>query len=504
MHGECKRSRAMSVRTASVIEHSSTRIDWIYSLAIIVVPLFVAAGAGMIVGKVWPNGPWILGACAALMVSIVAANWLLSYSRKSLIVIANIDAMAANAGEGNSELSKLREIRQRRATVLLKFVPKLGVPVIFMVWSSWENSRSPLSLATGCLPTLAAVTVARRALRTEESNIGRENCYLLRSALLRPSRWRHRAHLLIYHDIYAALILLWFAFSFYAQTTFAWSIGATLCLGAYAEVWLPARILNDLPDHQLRKPRCAIGCLALSNHVSLNWAINAVSASALTACLATTFDFGLVFAVLAVPIAILGYHYSVRGVLSLLKWAFAGPTRILVFRRYNSSEAVTHRSLVLPAVGAAGYVVAFQDDTLSSADAGMFWESQDLMSGFFYQMPAGEPDWLDRVRMELECADFAVFDWESEPTDSMERELELAHSILPGDRLIWIISPDFRHCIMERLGARGVSSKNILVRDLDLPPRKGVRRDLMLRRDLMRLISTANSTYRLTRQCERR
>jgi hypothetical protein len=363
------------------------------------------------------------------------------------VLQAQIYALEAEALSRQPVAVELRQLAQERQFFFAKIAGKIFPLPFFFAWIMWDPTRTPLLLILGCILGIVCACFGRFILRREGAAL--ESLLTIRSERIavtgcRTRQWKHRTRFRNYHLIYALLVLLWLTFAVYARTVSAVLIATIIGFAVYAEVFLPLGVLNSVPRPQLQKPRWIFGCWALSHHVFCNWIIYGASLSALHWSLAQTFSANVIILILcAIPATVLGYHYSIRGVLSLLKWIIAGPVRIVVFRRYSTEAAVVHRSTVMPVVGAYGYLVAFEDTTLHDfKKAGPFWESQDLLAGFHYHMLGGTEDWLSRIRVELDCADFVIFDWHSEPTANMTLEFEAARELLPEDRLIWIISSE--------------------------------------------------------------
>jgi len=257
------------------------------------------------------------------------------------------------------------------------------------------------------------------------------------STRIHDARWRN------YHEVFVAIVAFWLAFATIFPSFGNAAIAGSLVLIFYAFALHPSHVLNASPSVDLRRPRSLFVCRLLSAHVWLNFASNAIATALL--CNAAILSLGhsgpLAWSLLF-PVVFTGYYFLGPGMLAIAKWLAAGRTRIAVFRRFDQSTAAGHRSVVLPTVGAYGYLVLYSDQNLVSSPAGQFWETQDLLGGVDCHMPAEfDPAWERRIEAELARVDYVVFDWVTTPSASMALELHLARAQIPADRLIWSV-PD--------------------------------------------------------------
>jgi hypothetical protein len=252
---------------------------------------------------------------------------------------------------------------------------------------------------------------------------------------------RHRPQRFWYYPMITVTCIASFVLAILRPTNYTKSLAAILAISYYADVIRPHKVLNAPPSQRLRRPWSTYLCLLLSAHQPLNFAANATATTFMMFVMISAF--GMTWKAYALsPFAVhTAYFCLTRGIVASAKWFLVGSTRIVVFRRFAETTASRHRSMVLPVLGAYGYLLLYADETLSSTPQGPLWETQDLLAGRFYHMKTGDLNWRGQVEYELTRADFAVFDWECSPTESMELELQLSLQRLPEDRLLWIV-PD--------------------------------------------------------------
>jgi hypothetical protein len=400
----------------------------------------------------------------------VALSYLLLARGRGLLALgAQLLSVSEHLGPLSAPTKQISGLARRSFGFFPRVTGSMLFWLCFMSWQTWDPKRTPALVLAGAALGFAPWLVVRGTIRREQREIVslvKRNAKRIAEHANRPERWVHRIVFRNYHGVYIVLIVLWAIFAYSAKTLSAIAVSGVIALMFYAEVFLPSRVLNGLASPMLRRPRTSRGSQLLSQHAPWNFLINMTCAGAICFSLAETLRDHVALLIAAmIPAALLAYTFSVRGMVSILKWLCAGPTRIVVFRRYASEFATGHRSAVLPTLGAFGYLVDFEDATLSATSGGLFWDSQDALSGFFYQMPAGDPDWSDRIGFELDRADFAVFDWNTTPTPAMQMEFDLAMRALPSDRLIWLAPASETRVIRAWVVEHGVESPTLIDRD---------------------------------------
>jgi len=150
----------------------------------------------------------------------------------------------------------------------------------------------------------------------------------------------------------------------------------------------------------------------------------------------------------------------VSGLLFIVKWRRDWSFRALVLRRNAQRHGYGHKVAVMAGCGRYAQVVSIRDDTLDLTDTG-FGERRESSLGYWFQIfseieatlvPARflHP-WQRQVRLELEVADIAVFDWIDEITDNMRWELAAAAERLPPHRLLIVHSPQNAPAVVDAL-----------------------------------------------------
>jgi hypothetical protein len=246
-------------------------------------------------------------------------------------------------------------------------------------------------------------------------------------------------------------------------------VALLIILSVYFDLFLPSQIIDLPPRQELRRPRFTPLCLLLSYHFPFNFAVNGIAFFLIGETAYQLFGaYSWKWYVSMLLGSYLSYYCLLRGVFAAVKAIIVGSTRIVVFRRFASTTAVRHKSTILPIMGAYGYLILYDDKTLLDLPNSPFWETEELLAGAHNYMRSGEPDWEHRVLVELNRADFAVFDWEDIPTPAMELELKLAVAILPVERLIWIVSnakADLITQVVQRYLAVDMKDLNMISRD---------------------------------------
>jgi hypothetical protein len=160
--------------------------------------------------------------------------------------------------------------------------------------------------------------------------------------------------------------------------------------------------------------------------------------------------FDLKFGV-AACIALFACRALVCGGLFAVKWTIDCNFRILVLRRNTRTYGYGHKAYVMATCGKYGQVISIFDDTLGQTDED-YGEWRESALGAWFSIfaeinsmirPVTILDtWKRRIGMELDVADFAVFDWIDEITENMQWELRSAAERLPGNRMLIVCSPD--------------------------------------------------------------
>jgi hypothetical protein len=160
---------------------------------------------------------------------------------------------------------------------------------------------------------------------------------------------------------------------------------------------------------------------------------------------------GMVFIKLAMSLPLLALidFALVTALLIAIKWRLDWRFRILVLRRNAQRHGYGHKLAVMAGCGRYAQVISIRDDNLDLTDTG-YGEHRESSLGYWFQVFSEMgatlvPSrflhiWERQVRLELEVADFAVFDWIDEITDNMRWELEAAAERLPPHRLLIVHS----------------------------------------------------------------
>jgi hypothetical protein len=164
-------------------------------------------------------------------------------------------------------------------------------------------------------------------------------------------------------------------------------------------------------------------------------------------------DFVMLFMLACVlfGVVLLTYLGLAGGALVGAKWLLDWNFRTCVFRRNSRKFGYGHKVVILVKCGKYGQVLIVDDDTINQTDED-FGEWRESSQGPWFEVfseikRALDPatilhDWRRQVVMELEIADFAVFDWAEDVTENMVWELEMAIYHLPVHRILVVHSEE--------------------------------------------------------------
>ncbi|CAN7701030.1 hypothetical protein [Mesorhizobium sp. LjRoot246] len=154
---------------------------------------------------------------------------------------------------------------------------------------------------------------------------------------------------------------------------------------------------------------------------------------------------------IAAWLALFGGNAIVAGVLILRKWSLDWNFRIIVLRRNSRVFGYGHKAFVMATCGKYGQVTSLHDYELDRTDED-FGEQRESSLGSWFPIFSEieqtlKPDaffhvWQRQVSIEMEVADFAVFDWVDDVTDNMRWELAEALKHLPAQRILVVAKPN--------------------------------------------------------------
>ena len=170
-----------------------------------------------------------------------------------------------------------------------------------------------------------------------------------------------------------------------------------------------------------------------------------------------------------------GGRSIVSSLLIVRKWSLDWNFRIVALRRNARKFGYGHKTFVLATCGKYGRVVVLYDYELDRTDDdyGEWRESSmgDWFATFSQIQQTLKPNnflhsWQRQVLIELQVADFAVFDWIEEVTDHMRWELEHALGLLPARRVLIVCAPENSEgvtCFLDSRLAEGADRPLILI-----------------------------------------
>jgi hypothetical protein len=158
-------------------------------------------------------------------------------------------------------------------------------------------------------------------------------------------------------------------------------------------------------------------------------------------------------------VVVMSYQQLVWGSLfafkSWIDWNF----RFLVLRRNARRFGFAHKAFIMATCGRYGQVISLRDDTLDQTDED-FGEWRESRLGYWFSIFSEIEStlkpfnllhtWQRQILIELEVADFAVFDWIDEITENMQWELRNAAERLPAHRMLIVYRPE-NHDAVERI-----------------------------------------------------
>jgi hypothetical protein len=213
----------------------------------------------------------------------------------------------------------------------------------------------------------------------------------------------------------------------------------------------------------------------LSRNLSIGaWVVLLLTCVPIPLAAGTDWQTGFVCVAIAMVLAWPVVHTGlVGGVLIALKWYLDWNFRIVIFRRNSRRFGYAHKSIVMATCGKYGQVLVIGDDSLERTDED-YGEWRESSQGPWLQVFSEmgntlEPDaflhnWQRQVIIELEIADFAIFDWAEDLTDNMRWELMMAAERLSNNRILIVYNDEIQQQVQELLATLSCSTPGSIER----------------------------------------